>query len=1035
MNPSDMRPGASVRSPVWPEGMRIHGVERIGSYVRVTGSAAESGAAVDVILTQADVRQLEVADVPADAAGNPQRAFLATESMRYGLASADDPLSALHASAMDALPHQIEAVYGYALRWPRVRFMLAHVSGAGKTVMAGLIVKELVARRSARGALVVAPERLHEHWRRELAEKFGVECSIADRDPAGHARRSWDGPGATIASAEFIEREDVMPYVESSPPDIVIVDEAHALPLKHAPGTGGRPLAEVLPAMSEHLLLLTATPPPAGSMRLRRLLDILRPGFLADPKMMRESTDAADNPLFLRRTAGTMTNLTGEPLFGGRTIKALHVSPSEIEALFYNAVREHVKKRRGQDNASVNIARLMSSGVYAALQAMEGRVRIIKDDLHDYSAGRRTDTARREESEAEIKSLDRLIVMARRVLDSNSERKVSELRRVLKGLEGAQALVITESADTLRYLEGKVASWGYEVCVLHDQMGMADRVRAEESFRAGADVMVATEAAGEGVNLQFCANMINYDIPWEPDLISRRLGYLRRYGNAADVSILNMLVVETPQGEVIKTLLDFLDSVREETGSGAIFDYAGSALGGDALQRMVSDAATGAREPDAVSEDLQVKLEEWYHREGRRAVSGDTAARPMDLAALSRIVEDSRTHKVFPEYAGDALGRALDVLGGKVRRRTDGLDAIDYVPPALRLTGAGADIPDGYPAITFDASRGADAQLVAPGHPMYEAVAEWISKECMADAERGALFMDPDGVMDGHILFHELDVRDGTGAVAGRKLVAHYVARNGGKVVHKHPAVLWDLQPGGEDSGGADVHAAEVRAAAEVFAATERYRDELLMERRRLGEVQERYGLESLDGLIRELADKMGRELGSDRKLRAATRARAGYEEYRNALAARMPRRQEMVIATPRMVAWARVVPGSAEPPDTRTHMSGIKAAMAYERRSSRLPVDVSGHSMGYDIESRDAEGRARYIAVRARKGTGGVSLTPNELRVSRNTGSDYYLYVIYDGTMARVPDPGHTLAVRRGDIRHAVSADDIQSHAEPDAA
>ena len=1023
---------------MWSETIRVHNVERIGSYVRVTGRAAESGAAVDIIFTQADVRQLEAAGVPADAAGNPQRAFLATEATRYGLASADDPLSALHASAMDALPHQIEAVYGYALRWPRVRFMLAHVSGAGKTVMAGLIVRELVARRAARGALVVAPEHLHEHWRRELAEKFGVECGMAGRDHSGYVRRSWNGPGVTIASADFVEREDVMPYVESSPPDVVIVDEAHTLPLRSAPETGRRSLADVLSTMSEHLLLLTATPPPAGSMRLRRLLDMLRPGFLADSKMMRESTDAADNPLFLRRTADTMTNLTGDPLFGSRTIKTLHISPSEIEALFYNAVRDHVKKwhsREGRGTASLKMARSASSGVYAALQAMEGHMRTIKDDLHDYSAGLETDSTHREEAEAEIKSLDRLVVMARRVLDSNLERRVSELRRVLKGLEGAQALVVTESADTLRYLEGKVASWGYEVCTLHDQMSTADRLRAEESFRAGADVMVATDAAGEGVNLQFCCNMINYDVPWESDRISRRLGYLRRYGNAANVGILNMVVAETPDGEVTKVLLDFLDRVCEESGSDTIFDYAGSALDEDALPRMVLDAATGGREPDAVSEDLRVKLEEWYHREGRRVVSGDMAARPMDLAALPRIVEDSRTHKAFPEYASDALSRALDVLGGKVRRRPDGLDAVDFIPPALRLTGTGAEIPDGYPSITFDTSRVADAQLVAPGHPMYEAVAEWIAKECMTDAERGALFMDPDGAMDGHVLFHELDVRDGTGAAAGRKLVAHYVARKSGKAIHKHPTVLWDLQPGGEDSGGTDVHAAEARAAADVFAAAERYRDELLMERRRMGEVQDRYGLESLDGLIRELTDEMGEKLDSDRKLRAAARAKSAYEEYRNTLAARILRRQEMIINTPRLVGWARVVPGSAEPPDTRMHMSGIKAAMAYERRSGRLPVDVSGHSMGYDIESRDAEGRARYVAVRARKGSGGVSITPNELRVARNTGSDYYLYVIYDGTMARVQDPGHTLTVRRGDIRHAVSADDIQSHADPDAA
>ena len=227
-----MRPGAAVRGPTWSEPIRVHSVERAGPYVRVMGCYTESRNAVDCILTQADVEQLEVVDGPNDMAGSPQRAFLAAEVMRYRFASADDPLYALHASAADPLPHQIEAVYNYALRWPRVRFMLAHEAGAGKTVMAGLIIKELKARRAVSGALVVAPTHLHEHWRRELGERLGESSRIADRDPQYHIRRAWNGPGITIASAGFIEREDVMPYLESSPPDIIIVDEAHDLPLR-----------------------------------------------------------------------------------------------------------------------------------------------------------------------------------------------------------------------------------------------------------------------------------------------------------------------------------------------------------------------------------------------------------------------------------------------------------------------------------------------------------------------------------------------------------------------------------------------------------------------------------------------------------------------------------------------------------------------------------------------------------------------------------------------------------------------------------
>lgn len=1021
MNPSNMRPGALVRNPGWSESVHVCNVDRVNPYMRVMGRTTESGMAVDIILTQDAVRRLETVDGPTHASGSSQRAFLAIESLRYGLASADDALSALHSSSLDILPHQIEAVYGYALQWPRVRFMLAHISGAGKTIMAGLITKELVARQAACGVLVVAPKHLHEHWRREMA-RFGEDPYMADRDAANHIRRSWNLPGIAIASSEFIEREDVMPYIESAPPDVIVVDAAHTLPLQSSPKSDKRLLSDILSDMSKHLLLLTATPPPTDSPQFRHMLDMLRSGFLAGPDMIQESTDAADNPLFLRRTAGTITNMAGNRLFNDRIIKTLYITPSEIEILFYDAVGDHMKKWYKQ-----NIARSMCSGVYAALHAMETRIRNIKDALHDYPKN----TTNSEDAEAEIKSLDRLIMMARRVLDSNSEHKVLELRRALKGLEGAQALIVTESAHTLQYLQGKVSSWGYEVSTLSDDMNHVDRVLSEASFRAGADVMISTDMASEGMNLQFCGNMINYDIPWEPDQISRRLGYLRRFGNDAGVSILNMVVADTPQGILLKSLLDFLERIRDETGSDTIFDYAGQAISSDALLGIMDDITTGAK-PDIMVKGMLAMLEEWYQRDGCRAISEEMEAPPMDLAALSRIAEDSRTRNIFPEYIQDVIGRTLDMLGGKVRQRPDGFGAIDYIPSALRDTVAGTKIPDGYYKITFDSSQAADADMVAPGHPLYEAVFEWITEECAADAKRGTVFTDPDGKMDGYILFHELEIRDGAGGVAGRKIVTHYMGRKGGKATHVHPSILWDMKPDVGNPDRKEFHAAEMRSAPAVFAASERYRDELLMERRQLGEVQERYGLASLDGLVQDLVSGMKHELDSD-KLHTAALAKARYEKHREELAASMPYKQEMVMCTPHMVAWVRIIPGSADAPDPRIHMSGIKMAMAHERRSGRLPVNMSGHHMGYDIESRDAEGRARYIAVRAREGIGGVSITPNELRVARNTGQDYYLYIIYDGDLVRVPNPGYTLTVRRGDIRHAISVDDIQNHAEQD--
>ena len=1017
MNPSDLHPGATVGGPKWSESVHVHGVERVGSYVRITGMTAMSRTAVDDVLTLEDVRQATPADGAADGAGSPERMFLAVEAMRYALAPYSDPLWALHSSAVDPLPHQIEAAYNYVLRWPRIRFMLAHDAGTGKTVTAGLVVKDLWMRRRVRKVLVVAPDALHDHWRREL-KRLGLDSCTGDR---AHVRTRPDSY-IIVASPDLVERVDVMPYLESSPPDMVVVDEAHALPLRRAP-EGGRPLAESLSNLGEHLLLLTASPPPESSARFRRMLDMLEPGFLADPQMTQEALDSADNPLFLRRTAGTLKDFDGGSLFGTRRIGSIYVAPSEVEGILYGAVSDYMRGRcRRTPTGPSEVSGCMASGVYALLRCLERRRRDIEDTLHDYPGGApRNDS---DEAEAETKSLDRLIAMARRVLDSDSERKVKTLHDKLKEIGGKKTLVVVESPDTLRYVEEKIRSWNYTVCITHDEMTHSDRMAAEAAFRDDADVMVACGTPGDDMSLQFCGQMINYDVPRDPVVLARRLACLRQYKNTQDTTVLNMLVDTTPEGVVMRRFLDGLENMKDD----AMFDAAGDIIDGDKLDGMVADAAAGTREPNSIADELQTAMDEWYHADGRHAADGRLTARPMDVEALSRMVEDSRPHKAAPEYTRDVFARALDILGGRLRRRPDGLDALDYIPPELRQA-AGRTLPDRCLRISFDASR--DAELVVPGHPVFEAVMEWIARNCTADARRGALYTDPDGAMDGYLLFHHLDIRDRAGVVAGRRMVCHFFDQPAGTVSYRHPTILWDLQPGGDQSDEARRRAAEARAAESVFATAEKYRDELLMERRRQAGVRERYGLDSLDGIIRGLAGELAS--GDDAERPAVLGRHAAYVEYRRRLESRMVQEQELVIRTPRLAAWARVVPGSSEPPDPRPRVAGIAASMAYERRCGRLPVNVSGQSMGYDIISRDARGRARYVAVRAREGRGGVSMTPNEIRVARNTGSDYYLYVVYGGETepVRIPDPGRVLRMSRGDIRHAVSGDQIRMRAE----
>lgn len=1023
MNSNDIRPGHTIQGPKWAESVRVYGVERIGRYIHLIGGASKTRTVVDCILTQSDIQRLEIVGAPASIRADPQRALLSIEAMRYKYASDNDALSMLHSSAVDILPHQVEAVYNYALRWPHVRFILAHEAGSGKTIMAGLIVKELKARKAIRGALVVASRRLHSHWQHTM-QQLGEHTIIADYE---HPKRIWNDTHITISSPDYLEREDVMPYLEPSPPDLIIVDEAHILPLRPEPRADAGSLVALFGSISDHLLLLTATPPPEGSANLRALLDMLEPGFLSDTKMTKTSIGEADNPLFLRRTAETLTDMDGNPLYGDRTIQTILVTPSEIEAILYGAIHDYAKKQYQTDpDHTTEILRAASSSVYATLQTLERRVRYIKDNMHNYT-NRTAPPIHTDQAEADVKSLDRLITMARRVLDSDLEQKIIALRHALMQTDGTKTLVLTESADTLHYLVGCMKSWGYATCAIHGNMEHETRKQIEDTFRAGADIMVATDIISTGSNLHYCNNMINFDTPWESDVMARRFGCLHKYGNTADIAIHSMLVADIPGSVVMSGLLDHISGVMSQMKNDRMLDWIQEALPVNTLHTMMTYAAAGVRDPKSILDDMKARLDEWYYNEGQRILS-DASSRPMDHVALSMMVDDSRVHMISPEYVQDTVSRILDVLGGRVRRRPDGLYAIDYIPPALNPP---ADIPDRYPKIVFDASQKTDAELVTLGHPLFGTMMRWIADNCSDDIKGGAVFTDPDGIMDGHILFHEVVVTDGTGAAAGKRLVSHFVDRSTGKTTNHHPSVLWDLQPGGEHNENLGPRAAEVRAAEAILDSAERYRDEMLMERSRQAEVRKRYGLASIDYVIQNMINEIEESQDPDR-VREAVQKKIAYEEYRRSLSHRTSQEQELIISAPNLVGWVRVVPGATGLPRARMHVLGIKTAMTYEREAGRLPVDVSGRSMGYDIESRDAKGRARYIAIRARESTGGVSMTPNEMRVARNTGSDYYLYVIYDDQMIRVQDPGHVLATRRGDIRHAISTDDIHAHAEP---
>ena len=256
----NIKSGDIIQSDRWPEPVAIDLVEEMGEYVRLVGSTTQSRGHIDDILPRDEVNVLQAGKLAPDFMADARHVFLSLEARRYRYASLYDSLFAVNASKVDPLPHQIEAVYGYVLKLPRIRFLIADDPGAGKTIMAGLIIKELKLRHLVDRILIVVPGHLKDQWRRELKDRFEesfviMERGLLDSQPGENV---WARESNLITSIDFAKRDDVMPSIASAQWDLIIVDEAHKMAAYQygdkLDKTSRYRLGETLSRISTHLL-------------------------------------------------------------------------------------------------------------------------------------------------------------------------------------------------------------------------------------------------------------------------------------------------------------------------------------------------------------------------------------------------------------------------------------------------------------------------------------------------------------------------------------------------------------------------------------------------------------------------------------------------------------------------------------------------------------------------------------------------------------------------------------------------------------
>src|SRR2546425_837444 len=680
-----------------------------------------------VTLTPEQVQQLVIIDTASTYNGDGKLLRLGLQAYALGIAYEFDPYFGLSISRVDPLPHQLEAVYDYLLKLARVRFLLADDAGAGKTIMSGLLIRELELRGLAERILIVCPANLAFQWQRELKEKFDAKFLVLKgqdiRDQFGV--NQWIEQNRVIPSLDLAKRQEILPGLRQVHWDLVIVDEAHRMSAADESHKSLRyKLGELLRDISDHMLLLTATPHKGYPQNFSLFLQLLDADAYADVKSIRQAMDRRRAPFYLRRTKEAMVyfperrpdgSWAAEPIFTKRIPHTVDFKIDGAELDLYRDVTRFVKREsaraaaEGEDPRARAVGFLMSlyqrrlaSSTYAMRHSLENRARRLQEglkraqelareappdlpdpeELEEMEEGERerlervleaiTLAGNAEQVRQEIVDVRELAEHAKVVEDSGTEAKLSRLKELLDR-EGVferpdqRLLLFTEFRDTLDYLVERLKTWGFKVGSIHGGMkaGSRDepgtRLHAEQQFREGEiQMLVATEAAGEGINLQVCHILFNYDIPWNPNRLEQRMGRIHRYGQTEDCLIFNFVATNTIEGHVLHRLLEKLQEIRDALDDDSVFNVVGEILPAAHVERVLRDYYAGNLGDGDLEDRLLRNVDEKQFRAICQNALEGLATKKLNLAMLLERRARAQERRVVPETIARFIAEAAE---------------------------------------------------------------------------------------------------------------------------------------------------------------------------------------------------------------------------------------------------------------------------------------------------------------------------------------------------------------------------------------
>ena len=1156
----DLTPNASVRGILPDALVTVVNVQWHGSAALELTYKTPEGKVANELLYRHDEPRIEIAEQgrPWSFDGDGGLFRLVSEAQRIRLAYLFDPVLAVHTSVVEPLPHQITAVYEAMLPRQPLRFLLADDPGAGKTIMAGLLMKELIARGDLQRCLVVCPGSLAEQWQDELYRRFHLPFEILTNDKleAAHTGNWFLETNLVISRLDKLSRDEDVQRKLQAPDcrwDLVVCDEAHKMSATFFGGevkyTKRYRLGQLLSTLTRHFLLMTATP-HNGKEEDFQLFMALLDGDRFEGRF-RDGVHAADvSDLMRRMVKENLLKFDSTRLFPERIAYTVPYRLSDDEARLYKEVTDYVReefnraealendKRAGTVGFALTILqrRLASSpeAIYQSLrrrrERLENRLRELElmqrgaaveetlaatlpafdeefvedledapddeveaaeEDILDQATAARSIA----ELRIEIETLKRLVALALAVRRGGGDKKWRELANLLSeiftpaaianelaeeaepydaGLHSvpkpspspSQKLVLfTEHRDTLNYLEGRITTLlgrKQAVVMIHGAMGREARLKAQESFRHDPEVQVllATDAAGEGINLQRAHLMVNYDLPWNPNRIEQRFGRIHRIGQTEVCHLWNLVAEETREGDVYRRLLEKLEQARQTLG-GQVFDVLGKLqFEGRPLRDLLIQAIRYGEQPEVRARLTQV-LENAFDRDRIRDLLEERALAhdAMDASRVHRIREEmerAEARRLQPHYIESFFLEAFRRLGGTVKQREPRRYEVTHVPAPVRnrdrMIGIGEPVLPRYERIAFEkplvAPQGeALAAFVCPGHPLLDAAID-LSLERHRDLlRRGTVLVDEhDPGLDPRVLFYlEHTIQDAGLTRSGERRVVSkrvlYVEIDAaGTTRHLNYAPYLDYRPLGE--GEPDVEALLARPECTWIGhdVEERAKGHAIAHvvPAHIEEVRTRK-LALLDKTEAAVKERLTKEISywdhraeqlklQEQAGRPNARLNSGEARKRaDALQARLEKRMEEITRErqisplpPVVLGGLLVVPAgliaamtgapapvAAASPDTQAAAAKAREiVMEVERGLGFEPTDREFEKLGYDIESRvPGTGKLRFLEVKGRvSGAATVTVTKNEILYSLNKPDDFILAIVeFDGDDHRV--------------------------------